>query len=275
MKLGLVHPALAITLALALTAPAPARAETAAEALARGEAAWARRSSGGAVDAARASEAVAAFEEAVRLDPASVEARLRLMEALWFDGHFAEPKRSQQKKMFERMTTVGEDTVRLAAGTPRLRDAHFWTGIAWGLWAMSHGNASAGFKGVAGRIRDHAEALIALDDRFADAGGLRLLGRLHAETPRVPMFTGWIDRAKGIELLRRANAISTKDPRNPLYLGQALLESAPDARDEALALLRDVAARTPDPALEVEQQELIDEARRLLKDEAPEPESKP
>jgi hypothetical protein len=117
---------------------------------------------------------------------------------------------------------------------------------------------------VASRIRRHAEVLIELDPRYADAGGLRLLGRLHTATPRVPFVTGWIDRREGIELLRRAHATSTSDARNALFLAEALLEHAPDRRAEAIALLREVAAHSPAPESVVEETETIDAACRRL-----------
>jgi hypothetical protein len=97
-----------------------------------------------------------------------------------------------------------------------------------------------------------------------EGGGLRLLGRLNTVTPRVPFITGWIDRASGIAFLERANAISTRDARNPLFLAEALLDHAPGRRDEALRLLREVAGREPDPANVVEETETLVEARRRL-----------
>ena len=142
--------------------------------------------------------------------------------------------------------------------------AHFWAAIAWGLWGMSHGYLEAGARGVAGKIRHHAQQVIDLDPGFADAGGLRLLGRLHSATPKIPLFTGWIDRERGIELLRKANRISTRDARNPLFLAEALLEHRPEARQEAIELLREVSARSPDPQRLVEESETIEGARQVL-----------
>jgi hypothetical protein len=80
----------------------------------------------------------------------------------------------------------------------------------------------------------------------------------------VPLVTGWIDRREGIAMLERANAISTRDPRNPLFLAEALIEHAPQRREEALRLLREVAGRRPDPGFLVEETETIREARLLL-----------
>jgi hypothetical protein len=129
---------------------------------------------------------------------------------------------------------------------------------------MEHGRLASARRDVASRIRRHAEVLIALDERYADAGGLRLLGRLHTATPRVPFVTGWVDRQLGIDLLRRANRISTRDGRNPLFLAEALLEHAPERRAEAIELLREVASRHPAPERLVEDSETIHQARRQL-----------
>ena len=129
---------------------------------------------------------------------------------------------------------------------------------------MARGNLAAARRDAAGHIRRHAEVLIELDPRYADAGGLRLLGRLHTATPRVPFVTGWIDRREGIELLRRAHAMSSRDARNALFLAEALLEHAPDQRAEAIELLREVVARSPGPESVIEETETIDAARRRL-----------
>ena len=129
---------------------------------------------------------------------------------------------------------------------------------------MEHGSLAAARRDAAGQIRRHAEVLIELDPRYADGGGLRLLGRLHTATPKVPFVTGWIDRRQGIELLRRAHALSTRDARNALFLAEALLEHAPDRWAEAIALLREVAARSPAPESVIEETETIDAARRRL-----------
>jgi hypothetical protein len=129
---------------------------------------------------------------------------------------------------------------------------------------MERGNLAAARRDAAGHIRRHAEVLIELDPGYADAGGLRLLGRLHTATPKVPLVTGWIDRRRGIELLRRAHATSTRDGRNALFLAEALLEHAPDRRAEAIALLREAAARQPAPESLIEESETIDAARRRL-----------
>jgi hypothetical protein len=129
---------------------------------------------------------------------------------------------------------------------------------------MSHSRMRAGAAGVATKIRRHAERVIELDPAFADGGGHRLLGRLHTATPKIPLFTGWIDRELGVELLETACRTSSADPRNLLFLAEALLRFRPAERERALRLLEDVAAREPAPGRRAEDLEAIGQARDLL-----------
>jgi hypothetical protein len=276
-----------LLLALALIAAGPIRAESAER---RGDTAWRQRdrgfSSSGRVDPAPATQAVAAYEEALAEDAGNVELRLKLLEALYFRGHFATDERAVRKRTFERMVALAEETVDLVAsrsgGASGLRrmdvarrvdltagvadavPAHFWAAIAWGVWGLEHGYAASATHGVAGRIRDHAEIVARLDPLYRDGGGHRLLGRLHTATPKVPLVTGWIDRRRGIEHLEKALATSDDDARNALFLGEALLRYVPAERARAIDLLRSAAERTPDPDRPVEDRETIDSARRAL-----------
>lgn len=260
---------------------------------ARGDAAWARRQTaflaGEDPDPAPVREAVAAYDEALRAAPDDEDVLFKLMEATYFEGYFLTPGASERRRRFDRVLELSERSLELLAaragvegsldampperradvlrGVPGAARAYFWNAVAWGLWGMSHSRVAAGMHGAAGAIRDAAGTVVLLDERYENAGGLRLLGRLHTATPRVVLFTGWIDRARGIELLRRACELSRADPRNPLFLAEALLDYRPEARAEALALLRDVAGRRPDPALAVEQSETIEAARRRLIEE--------
>ncbi len=270
-----------------LFAAAPAFADT--DLVARAEASWAERSAGfaglGTVSPLPVQRAIAAWEAALTQAPDDVELRFRLVEALYFWGHFAAPDEETSRRAADRQLALAEETYELVTaplGGSGLRAAaaaeqaglerslvhapaaHFWCAISWGVWAMEHGRLASARRDVASRIRRHAEVLIALDERYADAGGLRLLGRLHTATPRVPFVTGWVDRQLGIDLLRRANRISTRDGRNPLFLAEALLEHAPERRAEAIELLREVASRHPAPERLVEDSETIHQARRQL-----------
>jgi len=285
---------MSILLLVALTASA-IRAEDAAVLDRAADLAWRDRARGyatrGVVDPEPVERAIESWQRELVLRPDDASLRFRLIEALYFSGHFAARDRTQERARADRTLELALDTYQrvVSAAAPEaqrrdldaaaeaalerdLRDAapaHFWCAISWGVWAMTHGNLAAARRDAAGHIRRHAEVLIELDPRYADAGGWRLLGRLHTATPKIPFVTGWIDRRLGIDLLRRARATSDRDARNALFLAEALLDHAPDRRAEALALLREVAARSPAPERVIEESETIDAARRRLDAEEP------
>jgi hypothetical protein len=123
---------------------------------------------------------------------------------------------------------------------------------------------AAARQGVGDRVRRSAEILIVLDERFEDAGGHRILGRLHTLAPKVPFFTGWVDRGKAVAELRRAVALGPDNLDNHLFLAEALLEHQPARSAEAREILRRLLARQPAPELVVEQERTLANARALL-----------
>lgn len=248
----------------------------------------ATRTEDGSIDRTATDHAIASFEAESQRESESIEARLKLVEGLYFLGHFVVTDGDERANIFDHSVAVTNEMLAILArrvGKPDLNaldaehqaellraepDAaavHFWAAIDWGLWGLANGYVASGTKGVASRIRRHARIVIDLDDTYADGGGYRLLGRLHTVAPRIPFVTWWIDRDKGIDLLRRAYSISKRDARNGLFLAEALLKYKPSDRPEALRLLQEVAQRTPARDKVVEESEVIDEARAQLKTE--------
>ncbi len=282
--------ALPLLAALLLAPAAPARAASFEEALARGDAAWARRAQGhrggralpGPVD-----QAIAAYEEAMAGRPNDLAARSRLLRALYFRGDLVAPDRDARRRAFERGRDVAEAgldqlaaraggrkrldgmtpaaAARALAGVPQAADINLWAAVHWGLWGDAFGRLAAARQGVADKVRRYSEVTAALDERFEAAGSHRILGRLHAEAPRVPFVTGWVDREQAVAHLRRAVALAPDEPYNQLFLAEALLAHFPDRKAEALAILRRVAAVTPPADRVVEVEKAREDARALLK----------
>ena len=255
----------ATVLALTVATPAAAAGVAEADTERRGDEAWRARGVGflahGRVDSETAERAVRAYEEALAARPTEEPLRFKLVEALWFRAHFTETDRTIRRQLFDRVVELSEETANHAPEAP---EPHFWAAIGWGEWAGVHSHLAAVVHDAPGKIRRHAEALERIDRTYRDGAALRILGRLHAVAPRVPAVTGWVDREHGIELLRQANAISTDDARNPLFLAEALLRWIPDGRVEAESLLSEVAAREPTPRAIVEESETINAARTRL-----------
>jgi tetratricopeptide (TPR) repeat protein len=281
-----MRPILLLFLSLALSLPLAAQTDP----IAAGDAAWARRADGhqggralpGPVD-----EAIAAYERAVKEQPERLEGTWKLLRALHFEGDFTTGSNDARQKAFARGKEVAEAGIdRLAkrtagsrqkldamspaqaaktvAGVPEARPLFLWAAVHWGLWGDVFGRLAAARQGVGDRVRTYSETLIALDERYEDAGGHRILGRLHTLAPKVPFVTGWVDRGKAVSELRRAVALGPDNFDNHIFLAEALFEYQADKAGEAREILRRVLARQPVPELAVEQAKSLANARALL-----------
>ncbi|HEY4589457.1 MAG TPA: hypothetical protein VII86_09520 [Thermoanaerobaculia bacterium] len=277
-----------IPLLLLLLLPLPLAAQT--DSIAAGDAAWARRAEGhqgaralpGPID-----EAIAGYERAVKEQPDRLEGTWKLLRALLYKGDFTTDSNDAKQKIFARGKEVAEAGIdRLAkrtsgsrekldalapaqaakavAAVPEAKPLFLWSAVHWGLWGDVFGRLAAARQGVGDKVRRYAEIVIALDERYGDAAGHRVLGRLHTLAPKVPFVTGWVDRDKAVSELRRAVALGPDNFDNHVFLAEALLEYQPAKAAEARDVLRRLIARPPTPEWVVEQEKSLVNARALL-----------
>lgn len=278
------HPALlsAILLVLAVRAEA-----SSLEALARGDAAYARRAEGhsglwAAPDAI--TEAISAYEEALRESPGNHLIRARLLRALFYKGDYVLRDRDAKLEAFERGQVLGEqgidillaetsldragrkclpDLIDHLESHPEAAGVYYWTAVHWGVWGRHRGKIAAARQGVAGKVRDYAEIVTRLDSSYEDGSAHRMLGRLHAEAPKIPLVTGWIDRDRAIVELETARRYSN-DSLTLLYFIEALLDYDTSRRSEAMELLRNLVTRNGGSDFVVEDARAVSDARALL-----------
>ncbi|MCZ6508534.1 MAG: hypothetical protein O7A04_10890 [Acidobacteria bacterium] len=259
------------------------------DAIRRGDAAWERRAEGHHQAVAAPGpigEAIAAYEEALAQTPTDLEARWKLMRALFFRGEHVVSSHSARLRVFERGRQLGEHGIdqlsagtndrkrflelsaaklRAAVGEPTLgAEVLFWSAVHTGLWGRTRGRFASAREGVASKIRDYASASIALDDEIENGGGHRILGRLHTEAPRIPFITGWISRDTAVSELELCLTIAPEDLTTRLYLGEALIEFVPKRKQEGVALLRDLVQSDPDLRWLVEEKKAIADAEVIL-----------
>jgi tetratricopeptide (TPR) repeat protein len=282
-----------VALAVAGSADGAAAAAAAKGPVERGDAAWADRARGardGQPLPGPIEEAISAYQEALSASPDRLEARWKLLRALHFAAEFVAREDASARRFLERATDLAEDGMdrlaRRAGRGQRLNDLdpaavrewidaagpsaedvarlHFWAAINWGAWSRTSGLLRAVGEGVANRLYRDTTLAIALEPGYDDGGPLRLLGRLHAELPRVPLLTGWVDRDEAIPLVTRAYDLAPDNPGNRLLLALTLLDLAPERRDEALALLSSVVQQTPRPSMRIEDLAMQREAAERL-----------
>jgi hypothetical protein len=266
------------------TAPvAPADVASAlAEAIAAGDQHYSRRGEGATGVAAppfQVDGALAEYRRALSIDPHSLEARLRLMRALFFRGGFcgAMPVAAQQA-LLDEAKGVADETVaeldralRRHKGRVRLdgrtdadaaAEAYVWAAVSWGQWAVFH-KMSAAWQGAPKRIRDLAAAALAIDPATEQAAAYILLGRLHTEAPHIPFVTGWVSRDKGLLFLREGRRLAPENQALTFFLGSWLITLDPRST-EGRALLAECAARPPRADYVAEDLHYAREARERL-----------
>ncbi|HEX3127250.1 MAG TPA: hypothetical protein VH394_07955 [Thermoanaerobaculia bacterium] len=257
--------------------------------VAAGDAAWARRADGHQGERAMAgpvSEAIAAYERAVKEKPDRLEAWWKLLRALHYKGDYVVPVADvkERQKVFGHGREVFEAALgqiarrtgkkmddltpqQVAAQVKSIPDAqpiYLWGAIHWGLWGDAYGRLAAARQGVGDKVRRNGEIALAIDERYDRAAAHRLLGRLHTLAPKVPFITGWVDRDQAVSHLRRAVALAPEDLFNQVYLADALLQHFPAKAAEAKEILKRVLQKKPDPERVVEDERALAEARRLL-----------
>jgi hypothetical protein len=280
----------------ALLAVAALATPALSEWIARGDAAFLRRGEGGRDGHAAPEpigEAIRAYQEALSNDPRDLEARWKLLRALHFEGDFATEEREPKRRVFDRGRILSDQGVELLAEgigagrqlhelsgdalQQRLGEAgvssrdvaafYFWSTVNWAAWSRVSGLLSAVRRGVANRLRDYTLVVLALEPDYEEGGAHRMMSALHARLPRVPFLSGWVDRSRALPHAERALAIGPEHPGNHLLVALTLLDLYPERRTEALALLEQVSAVEPRPALEVEDLAVRREARKRLEKE--------
>lgn len=267
---------LAGALLLAAAASCP---EAVTPLLERGDARYAARAEGaegGTAATASIDAAIAAYREAFATCPQPA-VRFRVLRALFFRGAFSGAAEREKRAFFDEAKALAESGVaelekgagkekRLARlrETPDAVALYFWSAVVWGEWAQVRGTLPAVFDGAAGKIRDLAATVVALDPEFESRGGDRVLGRLHDRCPKVPLVTGWVSRDKALVHLRRSLEADPANTVTQLFLAEALLERGPGERKEARGLLERCAAAAPRERYLVEDAHYIAEARRIL-----------
>ncbi len=251
---------------------------------AQAEVSYAQRadgSTGGIANPERIDHAIALYRRALQESPESLEVLAGLLRALHFKGAFCGAPLAERRAVFEEAKNLGQAAVerleRPLAGPPeqarisRLREqpgaagVYFWTAACWGQWALVRGKLAAARQGVAGKIRDLADAVIAIDPGFEEGGGYRVLGRLHHQSPKIPFITGWVSKQKAVQYLRESLAIEPRNAVTRFFLAEAILDHDANNLTEARRLLLSCADDPPRPEFLIEERSYAEEARALLK----------
>jgi hypothetical protein len=232
-------------------------------------------------------QAIALYDKATA-DPHYVEARWKLMRALYFKGAYTGQDDDSRKAIFEKAKKVGDDAIailessleergikglieygpELLAGNLKDRSdaapTYYWVAATTGQWALSVGAIEAARKGAADKIRDCGLTVIGIDPQFEEGGGYRIVGRLNDQAPWIPFVTGWVSREDALKYLRLANQVSKRNFANRVFLAEALHKGDAKEQAEAVTILEGLVADAPSPQRLVEELTMQDLGRQDL-----------
>jgi len=188
-------------------------------------------------DPANIDQALETYQTAVDLltGAEKEEALWKLLRCYWYKGEFTTDDKDEKKKIFSKGIEVAyqyhDEFLDYPGNT-------LYLAILWGVWAEAYGKLNAAKEGAAGKIRDLCETVIKLDPEFNDAGGYRILGRLHYKSPKIPLILGWPSKKKAVIYLEDAYEIAPWSLYTQLYLAEALHKRDQEAR--AIQMLKDL-----------------------------------
>jgi len=226
-------------------------------------------------------KAVLAYEAELNADPSSLIKRAALMKALYFMGRYTGATVAEQKTICAKGKGIGEtgkaqilqrtglknfDKPESAAiklkELPGAMEFFFWDGALIGQWALAYGKMAAAREGAARAILNSGTIALLLDEQADDAGGHRVVGRLHHQTPSIPFVTGWASNKEALKHLARAVELGPASPMNYWFYGDVLMDEGRKA--EAKAVLEKGAAIPPRPDKLTEDTDSIINIRNLL-----------
>lgn len=232
-------------------------------------------------------QAIAAYEKATA-DPDFVEARWKLMRALYFKGCYTGLDAESQAAIFEKAKRAGEEAIAILgtslekrgikgflelgpealAGNLKDRSdaapSYFWAAASWGQWALASGKIEAARKGAAEKVRDYGLTVIGIDPEFEEGGGYRIVGRLNDQAPWIPFITGWVSRDEALKYLRLAMKQNGHNFVNRHFYAEALHRGDAKEQAEAVALEQGLIGDAPSPQRLVEELSIQELARQNL-----------
>lgn len=183
-----------------------------------------------------AQNAAKALRKALELDKSSYEALWRLARVYaWLGDEYDDDTRREE------FAQKGIDASKQAVASPGADarvEGNYYLATTTGQYAYVK---KVKAKDLVPQVLDAAKKAVAADEKFDNAGPLRLLGSLYAQAPEPPTSVG--DHDEGIKLLSRAVQLAKDYPQNHLLLGDAYRIN--DNLDQAEAEYRKVLAARP------------------------------
>lgn len=157
--------------------------------------------------------ALVALQRALGLEQ-NYESHWRAARAYaWLGEEYYPEYKDKVAELAEKGMSHAEAAVKLDGGRV---EGHYYKGITTGQFTQVN---TVRAKDLVPQVLEASKRAVELDEKYDNAGPLRLLGALYAEAPAPPTSVGDIDEGKA--MLGRAVELAPAYPQNHLLLGDA------------------------------------------------------
>ncbi len=220
-----------------------ATAQTPEDLIAEGDALYAQRQ-----DPLLALQALAKYQEALRLVPDNFEALWKNAKIMYYVGDNSSDKK-EKLLIFKQAMDICKKAIALR---PNDVAGHYWLGVHTGMYGETRGVLKSLF--LKGDIISAMNKAIAIDGSYENGGAYCVLGRLYFKVPG--LFGG--SNKKSRFNLEKCRQIAPKNSVNLLFLAETYW--AMDEEKLAVQTLQELLSMEPDPQLIPETEK--DKARR-------------
>lgn len=183
-----------------------------------------------------------------------------LLQCYYYKAAFVVRAKNDQQINYYKGALIGEQAIKVY---PKNEAILMWYLANFSKYGESLGIVSSAKNGLADKVKLYTEKLIALNPKFNDGAGYKILGVLNYKVPHIPLIISWPSKIKAEEYLKKALAINSKSISNLYYYAEFLSEVK--RNEEAKIILKMVVDTTPRKINLIEDLYDITQAKKLLK----------
>lgn len=203
--------------------------------------------------------AIKHFNNALSSSSTEEEAATLLMKCYYFKGTFVETEKNIRLSVYNKSKELGE---KMVEKYPKSAAIHFWHLTNLAKWGETSGIMKSAREGLADKLKELSEKVIAIDPQYRKGSGYGMLGIIHYKTPYIPFILSWPDNDDSIENLEKCLEINSNDLMANLYYAQVLHEEGEEKR--AIIVLKKIISSTPREDNSLEDSKDIADAKVLL-----------
>lgn len=182
-----------------------------------------------------------------------------LLLSFYYKAAFVVRAKQDQQHNYQLGALMGEKAIEKY---PKNEAILLWYIANFSKYGESLGVINSAKNGLADKVKLHTEKLIALNPKFNDGAGYKILGVINYKVPHIPLMITWPSKQVAEDYLKKALAVNPKSISNLFYYAEYLSEVK--RKEEAKIILKMVVESNPRKSNYIEDLYDITQAKKLL-----------